>query len=151
MAPNWEYDIRKPLPKQQRGNCTEKTRHASLLSAAGAGAPGGGCGGRASITVTCSIVGLLLGFAQWKAASKLQKNGFRASADIHDVWSQNNNNNNNIENAIWVVDVWCVYFIIFIIMCSDRRPDDYSLKLACVLKLHPYYDTNNIKTIITTT
>jgi len=26
MAPNREYDIRKPLPKQQRGNCTEKTR-----------------------------------------------------------------------------------------------------------------------------
>jgi len=68
FVPPWrqidKYDIRKPLPKQQRGNCTEKTRHASLLSAAGAGAPGGGCGGRASITVTCSVVGLLLGFAQ---------------------------------------------------------------------------------------
>jgi len=38
----------------------------------------------------------------------------------------------------------CVYYIIFIIMCGDRRPD-YSPKLARVLKLHPYYDINNIK------
>jgi len=38
----------------------------------------------------------------------------------------------------------CVYYIIFIIMCGDRRPD-YSPKLARVLKQHPYYDINNIK------
>lgn len=38
----------------------------------------------------------------------------------------------------------CVYYIIFINMCGDRRPD-YSPKLARVLKLHPYYDINNIK------
>jgi len=87
----------------------KKNTHASLLSAAGAGAPGGGCGGRASITVTCSVVFCWVSRGE-RRRTNFEKtvSGRRPIPAKHDVWSQNNSNNNNdnVANAIQVVGVW---------------------------------------------
>jgi len=105
VAPNSSYDIRKPLPKQQRDNCTEKNTHTSLLSAAGAGAPGGGCGGRASITVTCLVF-------CWVSRGERRRANFSKTVSGRrpvycTLFGHKTNNNNSVENVIQVVRV-CV-------------------------------------------